>query len=418
MQIGTDEIQVQGQLSPSLSTGDVGVIALVPEKWDSVWQTRQHLLSRLSRYFKIVWCNPAYTKSDLWCRSNYPNLGVADPNSGPFPGLTVYQPERWLPDIGGARFLGRRTMEARLRRAQRILFDQGCRRIVLYLWRPEYAPALDAINHAVSCYHIDDEYTFSTVERPLDAEEGRLITRADQVFISSPGLLEKKGQLNPNTAFLPNGVDYDAYLNQYSEPADLRPIPHPRIGYVGFIKENTDLDLLIALADRHLQWSFVLVGPYRNQMEHSPLIKKLSRIKNVHFLGNKPVRALPAYNQHMDVGMLCYKVNGYTKFIYPLKLHEYLASGRPCVGPPIRSLEEFSHVIHLARTTDEWSYALTKALSPEANTSTEVTLRRGVARQYDWNKLAWVIADALSTRLNLGGLERFEKFSPDVAFHK
>ena len=50
---------------------------------------------------------------------------------------------------------------------------------------------------------------------------------------------------------------------------------------------------------------------------------------------------LPSYTQHMDVSMLCYKVDDYTKFIYPLKLHESLASGLPCVGAPIRTLQEF-----------------------------------------------------------------------------
>jgi hypothetical protein len=45
-----------------------------------------------------------------------------------------------------------------------------------------------------------------------------------------------------------------------------------------------------------------------------------------------------------------------------MKLHEYLASGRPVVGSPIRS-KDFVHVIRLARTTDEWSTAQRHALS-------------------------------------------------------
>jgi glycosyltransferase involved in cell wall biosynthesis len=122
---------------------------------------------------------------------------------------------------------------------------------------------------------------------------------------------------------------------------------------------------------------------------------------------------LPAYTQHLDVCMLCYEVNGYTKFIYPLKLHEYLASGRPVVGSPIRSLQDFAHIIRLAHTTDEWSQAIQDSLSPAACSAEQVEARRRVARQHDWGRLAALIAQTLCGRLGPAYLERFEKILPD-----
>src|SRR5262249_27620893 len=133
---------------------------------------------------------------------------------------------------------------------------------------------------------------------------------------------------------------------------------------------------------------------------------------NVYFLGAKPVGALPAYAQHLDVCMLCYEVNDYTKFIYPLKLHEYLASGRPVVGSPIRSVQEFAHIIKLAQTTDEWSQALHDSLAPAASSAGQVEARQSVARQHDWNRLVKLIARALCDRLGPVYLERFEKIPP------
>ena len=149
---------------------------------------------------------------------------------------------------------------------------------------------------------------------------------------------------------MPNGVDYAAYVRPWPEPADLAAISHPRIGYVGVIKKQLDLELLYALAERHRPWSFVLVGPQKHHDDIGALIRKLAGLPNVHFLGEKPVSALPSYTQHMDVCMLCYKVDDYTKFIYPLKLHESLATGLPCVGAPIRTLQEFPEVLDLADT--------------------------------------------------------------------
>ena len=61
--------------------------------------------------------------------------------------------------------------------------------------------------------------------------------------------------------------------------------------------------------------------------------------------------------------MLCYKVDDYTKFIYPLKLHESLATGLPCVGAPIRTFREFAVGPRSGGTVEEWSEALAAALT-------------------------------------------------------
>jgi glycosyltransferase involved in cell wall biosynthesis len=329
------------------------------------------------------------------------------------PGLTIYQPEGWLPAIGRPAVLARWTMRERLLRARRLLQSRGCRTTILYIWRPWYGLALDLMACDLSCYHIDDEYTFSSAVRsPIEQRETKLISRVDQVFIHSPALLEKKGKVNPQTALVPNGVDYHAYATPQDEPPDLKPIPHPRMGYVGIIKHQLDLPLLVALAEHHRQWSFVLVGPQRHRGERTALIQQLEHMPNVHLLGGKPVDALPAYVQHMDVCMLCYEVNDYTQFIYPLKLHEYLASGRPVVGSPIRTLQDFAHVIRLARTTDEWSTALNDTLAPTNYSSAQVESRRHIARQYDWNTLVARIARIMCGRLGPSYLKRFESMWP------
>jgi glycosyltransferase involved in cell wall biosynthesis len=135
-------------------------------------------------------------------------------------------------------------------------------------------------------------------------------------------------------------------------------------------------------------------------------------MSNVYFLGGKPVNALPAYVEHLDVCMLCYEVNDYTQFIYPMKLHEYLASGRPVVGSPIRSLQDFAHIIRLARTPDEWSNALGDMLDPVHHSCLQVEARRRVALQYDWNTLVAQIARTLCSRLGPSYIERFESIPP------
>jgi glycosyltransferase involved in cell wall biosynthesis len=277
------------------------------------------------------------------------------------------------------------------------------------LWRPEFAGVLKDVPHDASCYHIDDEYSFSPVEQGLDAQEIAVITNVDQVFVHSRELLRKKGHLNPQTLLVPNGVDYQAYARGYDEPSDLRHIPHPRIGYIGTIKTQLDLSLLLSLAERHPDWSWVFVGPMGFLGKDVALCQHLFQLPNVYYLGEKPIPSLPAYTQHVDVCLLCYVANDYTKYIYPLKLHEYLASGRPVVGTKLPALEEFRDVVSICEAQDEWSAAITEALRREESEPSRVTARRRVACRHDWNRLVLQIARALCMRLDSDYLRRLDE---------
>ena len=377
---------------------DVGIIGLVPEAWRDTWQPRHQVLSRLARYFHVVWVEPAFGWRELWLGRGVEAPPWDEAQRAPN-GFIVYGQDWRFPHFYRPSFLANFTASNRLRQARSTLRRLGCRRVVLYVWRPEFVRSLDMVEHDLTCYHIDDEYTFSPVEQPIDPREKQLISRADQVFIHSKALWEKKGHLNPHSMMVPNGVDYKAYATQAEEPGDLAPIPRPRIGYVGRVKKQLDFRLMKVLAERHASWSFVFVGPHEALGDQAGIVKELSERKNVYMLGGKPVNALPAYTQHLDVCVMCYEMNDYTKFIYPLKLHEYLAAGRPVVGSPISSLEEFRGTIALAESAEEWSEALREALTPESRGSRRVEARRAVAKRYDWDVLVHGVARVIAERL-------------------
>ena len=278
-------------------------------------------------------------------------------------------------------------------------------KIVLYVWRPHFGSALSILPHDLSCYHIDDEYTFGESDEPIPEEEAELLRRSDAVIIHSPGLLEKKGHLNPNTHFVPNGVDYAAHADPVPLPGDMRGIPRPIIGYTGWLKSQLDWDLLETLADRHPDWSFVLVGSRHENGEAGAA--RFEPRSNAYLLGGKSSAVLAHYPQHFDVCVMPYRNDEYTRYIYPLKLHEYLASGTPTVGTPIRSLEEFRSVVELAGDPDEWSAALARAL--EDRTTERREARQEVAREHDWETLVHRIAQVMADGLGPETAKRIQK---------
>ncbi len=394
------EVIANGENRPFLP--DVGLIALVPDSWEDLWQPRHQVVSRLARYFQVVWVNPDEPTGDLLkngqIRPARFDRGRRS-SASPGPGFIVYRPEFWLPRMYRHPLLDNLVMQQRVVRARRLLTRRGCQKIILYVWRPSFLPALSSVAFNLSCYHIDDEYSFSSIESPLSDAERRLIRDVDQVFVHSSGLLEKKGSINPHSMFVPNGVDFQAYSRKLPEPLDLSPIPRPRIGYTGFIKRHLDWQILLQLSQEHPEWSFVFVGPQSPHEDIVTIIQELTKRGNVHFLGPKPTPVLCAYPQHFDVCIMPYQANDYTKYIYPLKLHEYLASGRPTVGTRIRTLSEFSDVVSLASTPEEWSAAIEDSLGPGANSPERRAVRQDVARQYDWERLVVRIASSMAEGL-------------------
>lgn len=391
---------------------DVGLIAMVPEVWGNPWQSRHFILTRIAQYFHVVWFNPVREWRQFF-GADYPGMSGRFRGGSRGPGFHIYNAGVFVPrlhrPLGLAKFLQKRRYQS----AQSLLRRKGCKKTVLYNWRPDYDAAHDLLKYDVSCYHIDDEYTFSTTDSPVDPRERTLIERVDQVFIHSPALMKKKGHFNPNTMTVPNGVEYASYACPQPEPDELKSIPHPRIGYIGYLKTQLDFAKEIELVRMHRDWSFVFVGPKGQLGNEAAQLEQLLSEENVHYLGFKPMPSLPRYAQHMDVLHMLYKVDDYTKYIYPLKVHEFLATGNPVVASPIESLRQFEGAIALANTVDEWSEKIRWALTDEARSDSVVRERKGIASRHDWDALVAKILRCICGHLGEEYLQRFEALQED-----
>jgi glycosyltransferase involved in cell wall biosynthesis len=371
--------------------GSLGIIALIPDDWGGIVTLRHQVLQRLAKYYRIVWVEPAANWREF-LKPSGPLFFATDRWSEPSPGMEVLATGYRHPNFDRRGWFSAASLRSRLALARQRLLARGATRIALYLWRDEFADTLELVPHDFSCYHIDDEYSFSDKDRPISPREMSLMRRVNQVIVHSPALFQKKGSVNKNTALIPNGVDFPLFSTPHTAPPDIASIPRPRIGYAGVIKRQLDLALLVNLARARPQWSFVLVGPVMNVKGKEGLLAQLQQMRNVHFLGHKPAPDLPRYVQHFDVCLMCYEVNDYTHYIYPLKLHEYLASGRAVVSAPIDAVLPFGHVVALAKDEGEWLAAIEAALAEVDRDGTRAAARQAVARDCDWDVLVEKIA--------------------------
>jgi glycosyltransferase involved in cell wall biosynthesis len=147
---------------------------------------------------------------------------------------------------------------------------------------------------------------------------------------------------------------------------------------------------------------FVLVGqPGRVDPPGEVALQHLRTCANVHFLGFKSPTDLPAYMSAMDVNVMWYRLGDdvWTAGIYPLKLHEYLAVGRPVVSTDLPVVRAFDDVIRIAANPEDWEHGIAEALAGRATGSPEQ--RRERARQNDWNARAAqlkALVEAMLTR--------------------
>jgi len=267
--------------------------------------------------------------------------------------------------------------------------------LVVYLFHPRFVDYLPLINADYVVYHAYDLFALTPGWDTQQAgQERRLTMLADLVLASSESIAEglqpcRKGKVH----VLPNGADTQTFIEaadaNVREPEDIASIPHPRIGYVGNLNRKVDFPLLLKLSARRPDWQFVFVGGRQSfDSETRQALAQCERRNNMHFLGSRSRKELPRYVAANDVNVICSRVNDdlWTVASYPLKLHEYLAAGKPVVGADLRVLRDFTDVLRIACSIDDWEQAQEEAISDGG--VGDMRSRRIVAQDNDWDLLA------------------------------
>jgi glycosyltransferase involved in cell wall biosynthesis len=240
------------------------------------------------------------------------------------------------------------------------------------------------VYHAYDLFHKQGEWANELAEY-----EACFLRHAHLVVASSNSIAEHLMSLGARSiVVVENGVDYEAFsrtVAERAEPVDIAVVPHPRIGYAGALNRKVDFALLAKLATRREDWNFVIIGAFGNlDDETSAAVERLRTMKNVQFLGFKNRDVLPLYMSAMDVNLLSYRVASHlwTEGIYPLKLHEYLATGRPVVSAGLPSVRPFADVIAITDTVGAWEDAIAAALTEASPQKSQQ--RQAVARANSW----------------------------------
>lgn len=245
---------------------------------------------------------------------------------------------------------------------------------------------LHCFPEALVCYDCTERFSRFPWEnknrRKLLARwDNELAQRANLVFVQTEDHRQEKSCLNPATFVLPNAVEVSPLQDteRRQTPRDVQRVARPRIGYVGSINSRIDWQLVHYLATARSSWQFVFVG---NGSPKDCGGGEVAALPNVHFLGEKPYALVPAYLYSFDVCTIPLKMDELTASQSPLKLFDYLASGRPIVSVPLDGLAEFTTVVYTAPDGEAFVDSIERALAEAPELSAR---RRRRAQENSWD---------------------------------
>ncbi len=221
--------------------------------------------------------------------------------------------------------------------------------------------------------------------------ERQLIKQADAVITSSKPLFEAKKPVARRSFLIKNGVDFDLFstsgdINQQTTNNKKQ----KTIGYLGSLDERVDYDLLEQVITLLPNRKFVFVGRV-----NSPEAERLRHFSNVEIMGSQPPATLPQWVQRFGVCMIPFVKNKLTAGIYPLKINEYFAAGKPVVTTSFGDLSDFQRLVSIADTPVQFAAALEKALQ-NANDDNNQAHRIAFAHGNSWSQRAAEMGVAIS----------------------
>ena len=343
------------------------------------WQARPDRTQQLMTRFRGV---------DILLFEPAPKKGLPSPTQGRRvrPNITVYTLPAPLPAPEDRSVLARRRLERCSLFLQRTMARHRFREPVLWCTHPAQSPFLDKLAYRGLVYDC------LLWEEKWIEQESDLAAHAEMVFAASPALAERLSSCSQNIAVLPNGANPLIF-----DQPDL-PVPSAvavlegrhLLCRVGDLTGQTELSPLIHAAQRRLDWQFLLAGRYTQTASD-----RLKGLENVHLLGPVEPLDVPEYLAPCDLLFDLLQSDQRPAGVIPIRVYEYLATGKPIVTMAQPGLEEpFPDAVYTAYDDEGFLYRCGLALRESPS---RAPLRREYARRTAWPNRAAEAMELMET---------------------
>lgn len=346
-------------------------LVVFSDDWGRHPSSSQHLVSRLLGTRPVLWVNTVGTRAprlDLgsarraleklrhWSgrTARAPDdagTGRADEDARRAP--RVVSPRMW-PSFASrtARLVNRRLLGAALApELARLPADP-----VIVTTLPIVADLVGSLRARSWVYYcVDDFGTWPGYDgRTLGAMERALLARVDTVICASEVLARRVQGLGARPVVLTHGVDLAAWRTgcEGAPAPELEGLEPPHVVFWGVIDRRMDVGWIAALSASLRTGSIVLIGPTEDPDRALRALPRVALRPAVAF------GRLPAIAARASVLAMPYADTTATRAMQPLKLKEYLATGRPVVARALPSTTPWRDACDVCDTADAFVRAV------------------------------------------------------------
>jgi teichuronic acid biosynthesis glycosyltransferase TuaH len=221
---------------------------------------------------------------------------------------------------------------------------------------------------------------------------------ADVVIATAPALLKPFQEKGFRNFLVPNAANFKHFNTATTDlpiHEKLQSLSGKVFGYFGNIERRTDFNMLFSAVELLQDWQLVMAGPYDKTYVPENFLKH----PRIHFPGPFTHEEAPSVIKRFDVAIIPFKCDDVSNGIYPLKLYEYLAAGKPVVSTNFNPdiLKDLSGVISIADTSQEFANSVLLSYATDSNK--KIAQRIAVASNQTWehraNQFEAIIKDEL-----------------------
>lgn len=374
---------VDGCDAESHSSDAPASLVVFSDDWGRHPSSCQHLIRQLLPKYKVLWVNTIGTRAprfDMatikriteklkqWILPSRQKEDRADDVES-HNNLTAVNPKMW-PWFSGRsdRWLNAQLLQFQLSRLIRSL-PQPVAAITTLPITADLTARLPVSQWLYYC--VDDFSEWPGLDgNTLRRMDDDMIQRADRIVAVSEHLRTLIADRGRASSLLTHGVDLDHWHCPESDFAEVRRELIPDSGadaplavFWGVVDQRLDSPMLRELSRRLSGGHIVLVGP-----QQDPDTSVL-QLPNVHAVGPRPFDSLPRIAQVADVLIMPYADLPVTRAMQPLKMKEYLATGRPVVVSNLPAVDPWRDCMDVSSSAANFAEFVTtriqKGLAPE-----------------------------------------------------
>jgi hypothetical protein len=346
---------------------ELSPLIVFADDWGRHPSSCQHLIRHLLPLCHVTWVNTIGTrppglnwstitrgfgKLKQWLGFGRKHAAVESEAS---PNPVVLNPKMW-PSFR-SRF-GRSLNRRLLTRALRSVTETGPAPVIITTL-PLVAELVGRVRAARWVYYCVDDFSVwpGLDGKTLQRMEVELVAKVDVAVAVSETLQAHLAKLGKSSHLLTHGVDLDFWRSPVPSGAppslrELEGISGPLVVFWGVIDRRMDLGFVRRLAESMTEGTILLVGPQDNP---NPELLRLPRVRAYPPV---PYSDLPALAARAAVFIAPYADLPVTRAMQPLKLKEYIATGKPVVVRALPATTPWADCADVVFTAEEFASAV------------------------------------------------------------